>query len=326
MGERVILLLILCLRAMLGSANLQPHDLKITLETTHEAVNAKEIIPLYLKIENVSDHRGNILIPYGQNTGKVLFQLRVYQIDSRNKYALVYTSPLNLDMDTSNYKATEGFWQLEPGESYTQPFFINDFKNARKRVESNFTLPAMREGKYAFQVIYLPENSIYFKYAFIKQETPDPIPEDDVESYPDHFKWEGSFASNRVEIQFSDDIHSSFQPNTKHCSLCKHICKEHWERVKKKWDDRSKEILHPGILWVYSGPQAVLESLPTFYSYDAILLSESGIQYVSFNYQLGKIFKVRSRLSSIFYAIGFRRSPFKTSKENWCKLVRIAEW
>lgn len=305
------------------SMDLRPNELKITLEIDQKSAANKEIIPMRLTIENVSFHRGAILIPYGQNKGKAIFQMRVFQLDSLGKYTLAYVSPIELTMDTSAYAATEGFWQLEPNEKFIQPFYINDQKNANKRVESMFQFPELNEGNYAIQFLYLPENSSYFRYAFIEDNEKDPIPDDYVDGYPDHFRWEGSFASNFVELTLNNQLIPDARSKKHHCRLCKKIHHENWRFVRRNWDRLYKRGEHNAICWVYDGPQAVLSSLPTYASFTAIMETRTGIGYVSFTYQLGKIFKFRSRVASLFHLVGFRRAPFRTSKVRWQKLIRV---
>ncbi|MFN5182655.1 MAG: hypothetical protein ACK5D5_06490 [Bacteroidota bacterium] len=326
MGCRIISILCFCLYSLTYTGNLWAQDLKILLETDKQLVHPKAIFTVKLSIENISGHRGGILIPYSQNTGKSLFQLKVYQVDITGSYSLVYTSPLNLNMDTISYKASEGFWYLEPNENFSIPFFINDVKNSSKRIESSIVFPELAEGKYALQMIYLPENSKYFKNAFLEKNVLDPIPDDLVDSYPEHFKWEGSFASNFAEIILSKSAHPIMELDKKHCSVCRHIYNENWNRLKNKWDKRSKVKKHPNILWVYGGSQSVLSSLPTYYRYDVILNTKSGIDYISCNYQLGKIFRFRSRVAWLFHVVGFRKAPFRTSKVNWSKLISVKQW
>lgn len=325
MGCRIILLVIYCFQGLACLGNLKTPELKISLEAEAAGFHPNAILPLKLKIENVSGHHGSILIPYAQNTGKSLFELRISRIDAAGNYVLVYTSPVDLDMDTSKYKSTESFWQLEPNESFLLPFFINDTKNSRKRFESSIVLPELAEGNYAFQMIYHPENSRYFNYAFLADGVTDPIPEDQVDSYPDHFRWDGSIVSNFLEINCSNSCQSVMHENKSHCAVCKHVYNENWKKLKNKWDKRSIDISHPTILWIYPGPQAILASLPTYFGYDAILLTKSGINYISCNYQVGKIFRARSRMAWLFHAVGFRRAPFKTSKVDWCKLKSITQ-
>jgi hypothetical protein len=326
MGFRIVLILCSFLFFLSSIGNLRGQDLKILLETEQMIYHPKAIIPLKLSIENCTAHRGSILIPYGQNRGNSLFQLKVYQVDLAGNYSLVFTSSVSLIMDTSKYQAREGFWHLQSKESFSIPFFINDVKNSRKRIESSIVLPELAEGKYALQMMYLPENSMYFKYAFLEKNVLDPIPGDQVDSYPEHFKWDSSFASNFTEISLSYSAHSVMPLNKKHCAVCKHIFNENWKRLRNKWEKRSKVSVHPNILWVYPGSQSVLSSLPTYYGYDVIVNTKSGIDYISCNYQLGKIFRFRSRIAWLFHAVGFRKAPFRTSKVNWSKLISVKQW
>ena len=326
MGNARLIIFICCFfSGVVLSMDLRPNDLKITLEIDQKSSSSKAIIPLRLRIENVSNHQGNILIPYGQNKGKSLFQLRIFRLDSMENYTLLYTSPVELNMDTSKYVATDGFWQLQPGEKFIQPFFLNDVKNAKTRVESSYQLPELQDGRYAFQFLYMPEHSAFFKYAFIKDDNEDPIPEDYVDGYPDHFRWEGSMASNFVEVFVTNETENVQHAEGDHCRLCRKIANEKWTFVRRKWDKLYKKGNHSAILWVYDGPQAVLMSLPSFASFTVIVQSDSGINYLSFTYQLGKIYKFRSRLAWVFYAVGFRRPPFETSKVRWQKLIQVKQ-
>jgi hypothetical protein len=299
-------------------------DLTISLESERLDVHPQDILFLRLKIENVSSHRGSILIPYHQNFGKALFQFRICRVDSAGSYIPVFESSANLKMDTTAYRATEGFWHLESGETYIQPFFINDVKNAAKRFESSIGLPHLPSGKYAVQMLYLPNNSPFFRYAFKENEHDDPVLEDGVTDYPDHFIWHGPFVSNWLEVNISDTLSKVPITKPRHCSLCRNIHKQRWRCVKQKWDALSRKDGHSAILWRYGGPQSILSSLPAYSVYDVIFQVESGIVYASFKYRLGRIFPVRSRLASLLYLFGFRGTPlFKTSQVNHVRLMQL---
>lgn len=302
--------------------NLRPQDLKITLEQLPVLEHQTDIIPMRINIQNVTNHRGSIIVPHAQNYGKSLFQLRVFEIDQAGQYTLVYTSQEILEMDTSKYKTEGSFWQLEAGETYSMPIFVNDSKNARLRFESSIQIPDLNNGKYAFQVLYTPETSSFFKYAFRQFKDTDPIPEDGVDEYPDHFIWEGSFASNFLEYPFEILPKLVVYDPTK-SALCAAVSKENWNKVKRIWPKRDKNKSYDCILWVYDGAQSIQASLPAYTGHEVIFYTDSGINYVSFTYQIGKIYRLRSSSARLFYAIGFRRPPFKTSKVNWSKLIRV---
>jgi len=320
--RRLIIFFLVAVSFRVYAKGLRPPDLKITLERLPVLQHQSEIIPLRISIQNVSNHQGSILVPFAQNFGKSLFQLRIYEIDQAGKYTLIYTSQDVLDMDTSKYKTEGGFWHLDSGESYSLPLFINDGKNARKRFESFMQIPDLKNGKYAFQVLYTPENSSYFKYGFRQLMDSDPIPEDDVDEYPDHFIWQGSFASNFLEYPF-EILPKQYVLNPKSSSLCRAIYHENWRKVKRLWNNLTSQKPCDCMLWKYGFHQSVLASLPTFTGFDAVFFTESGIKYVTFTYQLGKVHRLRSRMAWLFHAVGFRRAPFKTSKVNWSKLIRV---
>ena len=324
--RRLILLLLLLGSSCLAHAeDMRPPELKITLERLPVLQQQSDIIPLRINIRNVSSHAGSILVPFAQNFGKSLFQLRIYEIDQAGKYKLIFTSQDILDMDTSKYKTEGGFWHLDSGESYSLPLFINDSKNARKRFESSIQIPDLKSGKYAFQVLYTPENSSFFKYAFREFMDTDPIPEDDVDEYPDHFNWEGSVASNFLEYPF-EILPKQHVLNPKSSVLCNAIYNENWKKVKRLWSKNASDKPCACILWKFDFHQAVLSSLPAYTGFDAIFYTKSGIKYATFTYQLGKVHRLRSRMAWLFHAVGFRRAPIKTSKVNWSKLIGVNVW
>jgi hypothetical protein len=318
----LVLLLFLGVSFIGFAIDLRPQDLKITLEQLPVLQHQTDIIPLQIHIQNVTNHRGSILVPYAQNYGKPLFQLRVFEIDQAGQHTLVYTSQEFLEMDTSKYKTEGSFWQLEAGETYSLPLFINDKLNARLRFESSIQIPDLNNGKYAFQVLYTPENSSFFKYAFSQFTDKDPITEDDVDEYPDHFIWEGSFASNFLEYPFEILPKLVVFDPTK-SALCNAVSKENFSKLKRIWGNRDKNKSCDCVLWVYDGAQSIQASLPAYTGYDVIFYTDSGIKYLSFTYQIGKIYRSRIRIAQLFYAAGFRRPPFKTSKVNWSKLISI---
>ena len=320
--RRLIFLLFFGVSFMGYAKDLRPQDLKITLEQLPVLQHQSDIIPLRIHIQNVSNHRGSILVPYAQNYGKPLFQLRIFEIDQAGKYILVYTSQEFLDMDTSKYKTEGSFWQLEPNERYSLPLFVNDTQNARLRFESSIQIPDLKNGKYAFQVLYTPENSSFFKYVFRQFTDIDPIPEDAVDEYPDHFIWDGSYASNFLEFPF-EILPKLVVYDPSKSALCRAVSKENWSKVKRIWRKRDKNKSCDCVLWVYAGAQSILASLPAYTGYDAIFYTDSGIKYASFTYQIGKVHRMRSRAAWLFHAVGFRRAPFKTSKVNWSKLIVV---
>lgn len=324
MVQRIIGLFFIGISLMGNAKDLHPPELKIKLEQLPVLKHQSTIVPLKISIANCSHHRGSILVPYAQNFGKSLFKLRVFEIGSSGNYNLIFTSKETLDMDTSKYKTECGFWHLEPGEVYSFPLFLNDQKNSRKRFESSIQLPPLKNGRYAFQVLYMPENSSFFKYAFRTDFNQDPIPEDDVKEYPDHFFYNGTFVSQKLEIEIGQTAQLTDFNHQKLHSFCKSIHREKWKRIKKNWDKKFNENECNSVLWKYDFYQAMNMSLPAFNSFDVIFYTQSGITYTTFTYQFGKIYRTRSRLAWLFYAMGFRRPPFETSTTNWTKLIRIS--
>ncbi len=313
MGKRVILLLFFFIQQVQCQATMQDPELELLLKVGTDTLRSGRILPLQLTITNTSFHRGSILVPFAQNTGTSLFQLRVFKAQGDLPSELVFVSSTELQMDTSRYKSTASFYSLEPGEHFSLPLFINDHKNSDKRIESSIGLPDLEPGDYSIHVVYNPEVSAFFKYAFKESSIYDPIPEDDVSDYPDHFNWLGELVSNAVNVTVPSGFTVESETAPCKCSVCRAIRSEKWKRVQRKWDHRSQTTQHTSILWEYPWSQTILSSLPSYAGYEVIFETNSGIVYTSFTYQIGKIFPFRSVLSRLFHLVGFRRSPIRSS-------------
>ncbi|MFM7106702.1 MAG: hypothetical protein ACKOW8_14400, partial [Flavobacteriales bacterium] len=63
--------------------------------------------------------------------------------------------------------------------------------------------------------------------------------------------------------------------------------------------------------------------LPTYSHHSFLVETKEGIQYITLEYQLGKIYKTRSRISSLMRCIGIRNLGWRISDERAVKLLKI---
>ena len=89
---------------------------------------------------------------------------------------------------------------------------------------------------------------------------------------------------------------------TGHCAICSAIDRGNWNALKRSVRRKGGyEKPHRNIAWLYYGPDAVLSSLPTYYSRELIVNAKGEYHHVSLRWQLGKIYRGRERICSIFY-------------------------
>jgi hypothetical protein len=108
------------------------------------------------------------------------------------------------------------------------------------------------------------------------------------------------------------------------CHFCRHIEKEQWLRVKKDIKRRVDKITeHRKVLFLFDGPDAVLSSLPSYYSRQIVLETINGIKYKELTWQIGRIFPFRSFIHKWFYWAFRWNAPMRTSSTKHFQLISI---
>jgi hypothetical protein len=283
-------------------ADLLPPELRLSLRQIKS--QSTQYILLELKIQNASALHGSILVPGHPQLGLGLFEVYRYQKTGINQFRLDSTFSLVLkDSSTVDTKYMQ-FWSLAPGESFKQLIHIH----------TSFTENDV------FMVKYQPHVcKEWFQYAFRwhdeEGESKEPIDESD-----QRFAYQGAFYSNYLELEPITNVALLPINFSNKAALKKAIYKEQWGRVERRLKYHvpsfSDSLSTYPILGKQIYSQAVLSSLPTYYYQYLIVETESGLHYLYFGYQLGKIYRGRSFFAKIAHLCGARRVFWQTSSVN----------
>lgn len=314
--------------------NLRPIYLSIELKPVATAVNTKNIIQWNVVFTNLDTIRHGIIIPSAQNRGKRILQLQWYSVkvsgtgispDLNTYYQLMYSDPIELEMDTTLYRGFPSFVNLEPKESYTFPIFLNDRANQLKHIESSYLVPNLPIQDYEVLVLYNPFSDSLAKHFFYSSDKGQ-FDQDSLNRLELPF---GGIYSTYTTIHmqkddFTMDLFSS-KACPKNCKVCACIKNKRWKKLRKHFTKKSSDLSHGRVLHEFPGPDAVLDVLPTYYSKNYIVLTKDGLRHISVTWQLGKIYKTAQFFTRILYPI-FDRLVFPYTNSRWSKLIRIEEW
>ncbi len=315
-------------------ANLRPIYLSVELKPVTTAANTKNIIQWNVVFTNLDSIRHAIVIPSSQNRGKRIIQLEWYGIKGTapgnapsmdSYYQLLYTDPIELEMDTSLYQGYPSIVNLEPKESYTFPIFLNDRKNQLKHIESSYLVPNLDFHNYEVLVHYDPYSEPLSQHFFYHQEkgkfAPDSLNRLELPL--------GGIYSNYTTIHMQkDDFNTDLffgKTCSKNCHLCTCIKNKRWKKLRKQFEKNSSNLSHVRVLHEFPGPDGVLDVLPTYYSKNYVVLTKDGVQHISVTWQIGKIYKTARFFTRILYPI-FRKFVFPYTNVKASKLKWIKEW
>lgn len=334
MKKAVLILLFAIFSGENSFSNLRPIYLSIELKPVTTAANTKNIIQWNVVFTNLDSIRHAIVIPSSQNRGKRIIQLEWYGIKGTapgnapsmdSYYQLLYTDPIELEMDTSLYQGYPSIVNLEPNESYTFPIFLNDRKNELKHVESSYQVPNLPIQDFEVLVHYDPYTEPLSQHFFYHREkgqfAPDSLNRLELPL--------GGIYSNYTTIHmqkndFTMDLYFN-KTCTKNCSLCSCIKHKRWKKLRKHFEKKSSELSHGRVLHEFPGPDGVLDVLPTYYSKNYIVLTKDGVQHISVTWQIGKIYKTAQFFTRMLYPI-FRKVVFPFTNAGISKLKWIREW
>jgi hypothetical protein len=309
-----------------ASANLIPPKLTMRIssnemDSTHLTFVQGKIAQLTVTFTNADYAQRSVLLPGFQNLGQRVIWFSVFS-EQENYYRNVFTEERVLSMDTLVYKGSVTLKNLQTGESVSIPIFFNDSLNQRKHNEAH-SLGNLPPGNYQLFASYDPWKEQLSEYIYNRTN--------DVEGNKptaDSTKMDLNYAginSNYVRLTIRDTnvaIQSAKPICSGHCAICSSIDRGNWNALKRAVRRKGGyESPHRNIAWVYYGPDAILSSLPTYYSRELIVNEKGSYHYLSLTWQLGKIFRVRERLCSILHWVfHIRRCPFRSSKVDWSKL------
>jgi hypothetical protein len=328
-GTKFAALLISILFSGMSYADLRMPELAMQLILKKSVHQNREIIQFEVKFTNQTDRNLSMIIPGSQNKGKRILQLQVFSVNNvTNFYTKVFENPMELVMDTSVIGSCY-FKRLNAGESVSIPLFVNDSRNASKYITSNYALPDFPDGKYEVIAYYNPFGESLAPYVF--------------QAYDDHGRTIGDslnpekmqidaygIYSNYVQLTIDSHVATSTEENqqgvcSSSCHFCRHIEKEQWHRVKKDIIHRVDDIAqHRNVLFLFDGPDAVLSSLPSYYSRQIVLETKNGIVYKELTWQIGRIFSLRSTIHKWCYWIFRWNVPMRTSSTKYFHLISVS--
>lgn len=259
-----------------------------------EPLNAGDtLLALDLNVTNVSGHDANIIIPWDLKSYGQMFQVEEFRRDGMKWQYHRTLSPL------TDSASQASIWNLDFGQSYRQTLIV----------KRDTAIDC------AYQVIYNPTQCKMFEYVFAYTDTSGAMV-GDFTHIAEILKWRGALRSNllnpetfgkkRIESRLSDLIYQSRWKKVK-----RYI--NHGKIMPKGWPVINDQL--------YS--QAVLSCLPTYSHHSFLVETKEGIQYITLAYQLGKIYKTRSRISSLMRCIGIRNLDWRISDERAVKLLKI---
>jgi len=331
------LLFLLFTLSFLAKADLRPCYLRVSISASKTKFTTSELVQLNVTLTNGDLESHSILVPGGQYQGLKLIYFSWYKVDDNNFYTEVYRDSRIISMETS-IKGYVNFNRLGANESTNIPFFFNDLKNAQKRINSNYEIPKLPPGKYKIIAWYYPWDEELAKYAFNKYDWKgeDENPDKNTELLD---LSESGTQSTYFDVEIITDeasIANILNENcSKSCSLCRAIEHERWNKIKRKIRRNSRLVNelnmgvdtsgnwqkpHRNIAFLGDTPDAILASLPAFFSREIIFQNKNGIHYFYLTWQLGKTSRVGSRINQFFYLIGLRNVRIPSSRINYSRL------
>jgi hypothetical protein len=315
-----------------AKADLVPQKLTMRLssgemDSTHLTVVKGKIAQLTVTFTNADDTQRSVLLPGNQNHGQRVIWFSVFSIQD-NYYRNIFTEERVLSMDTLVYKGYVTLKNLDPGESVSIPIFFNDSVNQPKHNEAH-SIGNLPPGNYQLLAWYDPWKEPLSEFVYNRT--------DDFnrnQSTTDSTKMDLSYAginSNYMSLTIREtdiEFQSAKPICSGHCAMCSAIDRGNWNALKRAVPRHGGyESPHRNIAWVYYGPDAILASLPTYYSRELIVNHKDTYHYLTLNWQLGKIFKVRERMCSMLHWVfRIQRCPFRSSKVDWSRLRWVKEF
>lgn len=291
----VLMTLGLCMFSchLVSQANTGSESLTLTLTQGEILQTADTLLAIDLIFTNVSGHDANIIIPWEMTSYGQIFQVEEYR---RSGMKWQYHRTL---LPLTDSASQTSIWNLDNGQSYRQTLIVQRDTS----VES------------AYQVIYDPSHCKMFENVFAYTDSSGAL----LGNYThvaEILRWTGPLRSNLLN------------PETH----CKKRVESRWSNLiyQCKWNKVKRHIQRGQIMpkaWPVINDQmhsqAVLSSLPTFSQHSFVVETKEGIQYITLTYQLGKIYRTRSRITSLMRCIGIRNLGWRLSDERAVKLVHL---
>jgi hypothetical protein len=332
-----IFLFIFFLFAHAANAALSPSFLKMTLSSEAMQYSKGTSFTFQVTFSNEDDGRRSIVLPGDEKKGLKLIYLSFFTVKG-DQYTEVYREEREIKMDT-NIVGTSSFRYLNAKENISVPLIFNDVKNYSNHIHSNHIFPDLPIGEYQVLAWYNPWDDFFSEYAFNKMDLKGNVAEQIRDSTRFDLS-ESGIHSNYLSLTITENplAKLSWTPTDfcpLDCEMCGAIDENDWNKVSKMINHQTAykhkndtgkldsiwRMKHRGVLWLGPDPQAILASLPTWTGRKIIFKNEEDYHYFYLSWQIGEVYTARSRFSSIFYWMGFRKAPFSTAEVDCLKLV-----
>lgn len=338
------LLLLSLLLHFSAAADLRPYYISVEISASKTRFTCDEIVELSVQLKNLDVVSHSVLTPGNQSKGNKMIYFSWYKVDKNNFYTEVYRDKRTIEMDTS-VKGYCSSKRLDPSESVSLCFLLNDKKNANRHIYSNYVVPSLPPGKYKIIAWYNPWDEEIAHYFYNRvdwkgnDENPDKNPE-----LLDLSESGTNSAYFDVEI-VSTQIHSRETNYTKacprNCHLCRAIEKGHWNTVEriirrqssyrnalskigKRMGNWAKK--HRNVAYYGPYPDAILSSLPSYTGIEIVFKNKKGYHYFYLSWQLAKIKHVNSFFNRLWQWSFHRCCPLKSSKNDYTMLKAMRKW
>lgn len=327
-GTKSFILLISILLSGMSYADLRMPELTMELILKKSMHQNHEIIQFEVKFTNQTDRDLSVILPGSQNKGLRILQLQVFSVNTEtNFYTKVFESPLELKMDTS-FIGSVCFKRLKAYESVSIPLFVNDSSNARKYIYSNDTFPDFPDGNYEVIAHYNPFGESLAPYVFQAYDHHGRNVEDSLN--PEKMQIDASgIYSNYVQLTIDAQSKTTSKAEeqgicSKSCRFCRHIEEEQWNRVERGIKHRVQDIaLHHNVHFLFHGPDAVILTLPAYYSRQIVFETKHGIVYKELTWQIGQVFPFRNFIHKWCQLLFHWNAPIQTSTSRSFRLISI---
>lgn len=332
-NKRLAIWMLYIVIGLSSKADIVPIHLQMQLINSKNVVAQNERFMLKLRFTNSDIQSHSILIPGAPGNGNKMIYFSYYKVEG-TYYREVYRESREIRISDTN-RLQANFKHLHAGESVDIPIFMNDSLNAGSHIESSYKLPALPPGEYQLLAFYNPFNDPMSSYCFTRLDFlgyTDSLATPWLLSLP-HSGIQSQYLSLKITERIAFQPTSVCQCNT---SLCMAIEKEKWNKMKrilkrqtssKKGRTTKLDLDNPPcrIVFVYSGPDAILSSLPSGYSRRIVVESEEELRYFNLYWQLGKIYPMRSKIKYGIDAVFNTNVGIKTSSLSYIKLKSCSQ-
>lgn len=311
-----------------------------------------DIMTFVLRITNTDkDSSYPVMMPNATNHGRKLLYMTAYTVDNKGFYTEVArenNSDPNSPSPSGSSSGNVYVVQLKPGAHVDLLIKMHPWYHyEHNSVDRHWFPKPLVAGEYQLLVWYQPYGIAPF----------------DLYNYPEMMNGENSntklnidkrgIQSNycKVTITPLDTTKLKYgvaETCTANCKFCQHIADGNWNRVRKDIDATLKAIYarprpidttatkdiswlhqHKNIIHLSNPPEVMILPFPSYWTqtigfrHDRSL---GGVKYFKMTFQMGKIYKSRSRIQSMVYWLGSNKQLLTTTDEDYIGISAFTEY